>query len=286
MVMAPRVRRQKYDAIIDYISGYSAKPLRKINNVPKFTWIHCSFDYFKNNNLARGLGQYDKIVTISDSFLDEFKREYPEYASRAVRIYNPIDYVGVCDKLKSATIPGGKYFSCVSRLDSDKDIATLLYAFDKFWNNEKQPDVKLYIVGDGDKRSDFVDIANKLSSSSQIIFTGKQANPFGYMAGSMAHVLSSFNEGLPTVLVEAMAVGTLNVSSDCPSGPHEVLLDGAGGILFKPGDSDALAKIFGDIYNGKIKVKSLVDTATKSLVRFDADNIAVQIVDLVNGGQK
>ena len=286
MLMAPRVRREKYDAIIDYICGYSAKPLRKINNSPKFTWIHCSFNYFQNNNLARDLAQYDKIVTISDSFLEEFKRDYPQFASRALRIYNPINFDEICKKLKTATIPDGKYFSCVSRLDADKDIPTLLYAFDKFWCAEKRPDVKLYIVGDGEKKPEYIEIANSLSAVSQIIFTGKQSNPFGYMAGAMAHVLSSFNEGFGQVLVEATVVGTLNISSDCPNGPREVLLDGNAGVLFKPGDVGALAKIFSDVYNNKIKIKSMTGAATKSLSRFDAGNIATQIIDLVNGGQK
>ena len=286
MIMAPRVRREKYDAIIDYICGYSAKPLRKINNVPKFTWIHCSFNYFQNNNLARDLAQYDKIVTISDSFLSDFNHEYPQYASRAVRIYNPINFDEIDNKLKSSVVPDGKYFSCVSRLDADKDIPTLLYAFDKFMAGEHMPDVKLYIVGDGDKREEYMNIAKSLSAASQIICTGKQSNPFGYMAGAMAHVLSSFNEGLPTVLIESMVTKTLNISSNCPNGPREILMDGAAGILFKPGDSDALAKIFGDVYNNKIKTKLIINAATKSLTRFDADNIASQIIDLVNGGQK
>lgn len=286
MLMAPRVRREKFDAIIDYICGYSAKPLRKINNVPKFTWIHCSFNYFQNNNLARDLAQYDKIVTISDSFLSDFNREYPQYASRAVRIYNPINFDEIANKLKSSVVPDGKYFSCVSRLDADKDIPTLLYAFDKFMVDENMPDVKLYVVGDGDKREEYMNIANSLSAASQIIFTGKQSNPFGYMAGAMAHVLSSFSEGFGQVLLESAVAGTLNISSDCPNGPREILMDGAAGILFKPGDSDALAKIFGDVYNNKIKTKSIVSVATKSLDRFDADNIALQIIDLVDGGQK
>jgi glycosyltransferase involved in cell wall biosynthesis len=283
LLMAPRVRRQHFDAIIDYISGYSAKPLRKIKDVLKITWVHCSMNYFRDYNLISGLGQYDKIICISDSFLKEFAHEYPQYATRAVRIYNPINFAQIHEKLKSAKIPSGKYFSCVSRLDADKDIPTLLYAFDKFWTKENKPNVNLYIIGDGAKRDEYVDIAKNLSSSSHIIFVGKTSNPFGYMRGAMAHVLSSFNEGLPTVLIESMATGTVNISSDCPNGPHEILMDGAAGVLFEPGDVDALAKIFGNIYNNKTDTESLIATATKSLSRFDSGNIASQIIDLIDG---
>lgn len=280
-IMAPRVMSEHFDAIIDYISGYSAKPLKKIHGSVKLTWIHCSMDYFKTHNLISGLSQYDTIVTISDSFLSEFKREYPQYANRAVRVYNPVNLKDIQKKLKSATIPDGKYFSCVSRLDDDKDITTVLYAFDKFCENENHSDVELYIVGGGAKESEFKDIANKLSVHNHIIFTGNQSNPFGYMAGSMAHILSSYNEGLPTVLIESMALNTLNISSNCPVGPHEILLDGHAGVLFKPGNIDELAQIMGDVYNKKIKPKTIINNATKSLIRFDSKNIANEILNIV-----
>ena len=79
---------------------------------------------------------------------------------------------------------------------------------------------------------------------------------------------------------------TLNISSDCPNGPHEILLDGDAGSLFEPGNVDELAKAFSDVYNKKIKVKSVINTATKSLVRFDSENIAKEILDLIVGGRK
>ena len=286
LLMASRVRLQNFDAIIDYISGYSAKPLRNIHNVLKITWIHCSMNYFRDNNLISGLSQYDKIVCISDSFLKEFVREYPQYAARVVRIYNPINFAEIQNKLKSALAPSGKYFSCVSRLDSDKDIPTLLRAFDDFYKTENKPDVNLYIIGDGDKRAEFADMVKKLSSSSHIIFTGKTTNPFGYMNGAMAHILSSFNEGLPTVLIEAMATNTLNISSNCPNGPHEILLDGDAGILFEPGNVQELSKKMSDVFHKRVDIDKMKKCAIKSLSRFDSQNTALQIIDLINGEQK
>lgn len=286
LLMASRVRRQHFDAIIDYISGYSAKPLRKIKDVLKITWVHCSMNYFRDNNLISGLVQYDKIVTISDSFLKEFIRKYPQYATRAVRIYNPINFAQIHEKIKTGKIISGKYFSCVSRLDADKDIPTLLRAFDDFYKTENKPDVNLYIVGDGDKRAEFTDMAKKLSSSSNIIFVGKQSNPFVYMNGAMAHILSSFNEGLPTVLIESMATGTVNISSNCPNGPHEILLNGDAGFLFEPGNAKELSKIMSDVFHKRVDIDKKKKCATKSLSRFDSGNIASQIIDLINGEQK
>lgn len=280
--MAPRVRKKHFDALIDYISGYSSKLIKHISGPMKITWAHCSMNCFRENNLISGLRQYDKIVTISDSFLHEFIQTYPAYADKAVRIYNPIDLKEMQKKLKSADIPNGKYFSCVSRLDSDKDIKTLLIAFDKFWQNENRPDVKLYVVGDGQNKQEFSNFANTLQSAEQIIFTGNKQNPFGYMTGSMAHILSSYNEGLPTVLIEAMAANTLNISSDCPNGPHEILMDGRAGILFQPGNIDELAHALSDVYNKRVKIKNMTTVALKSLDRFNPKPIANEIIDLIN----
>lgn len=280
-LMARHVRAQNFDSLIDYISGYSAKPLRKIHGPKKITWAHCSMNYFRDNNIINGLEQYNHIVTISESFRQEFCETYPDYAKRTIRIYNPINFAMTQNKLKNTTIPDGKYFTCVSRLDTDKDIFTLVKAFDIFWKNENRPDVKLYIVGDGACINDFKEAAQKLSSAKQIIFTGKQSNPFGYMAGALAHILSSFNEGLGMVLLEAMSVGTLNISSNCPNGPHEILMDGRAGILFEPGNAIELAKCLSDVYNKKVNIKKIIDVATKSLERFEPDNIANQIINLV-----
>ncbi len=281
-IMAPRVHTKHFDALIDYISGYSSKLIKHISGPMKLTWAHCSMNYFRENNFISGLSQYDKIVTISDSFLREFIKTYPTYANKAVRIYNPIDLKEMQKKLKSADIPNGKYFSCVSRLDSDKDIKTLLFAFDKFWQKENRPDVKLYIVGSGAKAQDFQNLAKTLQSAEQIIFTGNKQNPFGYMAGSMAHILSSYNEGLPTVLIEAMAANTLNISSNCPNGPHEILLDGRAGILFQPGDTDELAYALSDVYNKRVKIKNMTTVALKSLDRFSPQIIANEIINLIS----
>lgn len=94
------------------------------------------------------------------------------------------------------------------------------------------------------------------------------------MRGAMAHILSSYSEGLPTVLLEAMAVGTINISSDCKNGPREILLDGDAGLLFAPGNVDDLASHMDRVYNKKVEIEKMKNAATKSLTRFNAAQIA------------
>lgn len=269
------------DVIIDYASFSFIKEVRHIKK-PKFTWVHCSINYFNQHNFYLHTKYYNRIVVLSDSIKQDLIQQYPDLVQKLVHVYNPINTVEIKAKFDKAVIPNGKYFTCVSRLDYDKDMPTLIKGFNLFWTAAGCPDVKLYIVGGGPKATEFQAIAAKTAARENIIFTGPQPNPFGYMGGAMAHILSSYNEGLPTVLIEAAVVKTVNISSDCKSGPREILLDGRGGLLFKPGNAVELSKIMADIWNGQIDTDDLISSMALSLKRFEPKSIAKQIIELVN----
>ena len=110
----------------------------------------------------------------------------------------------------------GEYFVCVSRLVNGKDIETVVRAFDMFWQKNNYPNVDLLIVGDGYMRSRLESIACGVAAKKHIVFTGTVDNPFGLMRGARANILSSIGEGFAIVLIEAFALGILNISSDCP----------------------------------------------------------------------
>ncbi|MCM1294133.1 MAG: glycosyltransferase [Muribaculaceae bacterium] len=268
------------DVFIDYKNMEFSRELAMTDR-PKIAWCHGSINFFNNEKLIKKLPMYDKLVCLTDSFVSDFKTKYPQYADRIVRIYNPID----CDAIRRTSETqkkiDGKYFVVVSRLDCDKDIETVIHAFDKFWTTENEPDIRLIIVGGGSKAKHLQSIANKLPSASNIMFTGPIPQPFGYMRDAIANILSSYNEGLPTVLIEAMAVGTLNISSDCPNGPAEILLNSDAGLLFAPGDTEKLSQIMSDIWNGRIDTKEKITVATCSLSRFNANNIINEIYNLI-----
>ncbi len=102
------------------------------------------------------------------------------------------------------------------------------------------------------------------------------------MAGALGNILSSYSEGLPTVLIEGAAVGTVNIASDCKNGPREILMDGRAGLLYAPGDAAALARHMNDIWRGRVDMDAMTRRAADALHRFDADVIAGQITDLIN----
>ncbi len=126
----------------------------------------------------------------------------------------------------------------VGRLTQQKDFSTLLQAFAKA--RAIRP-MKLIILGEGELRSELEALMHQLDIQEHVSLPGFVANPFAYVARSDLFVLSSLFEGLPTVLIEAMAVGTPVVATDCPSGPYEILQGGQYGPLVKMSSINELA---------------------------------------------
>lgn len=266
------------DVVVDYYDFGFVSELKRVK-VKKIAWWHSSITKFLSKNYVKNLRYYDLFVTLTDGFVDEFKECWPEYAHKVARLYNPVDVDGIRNRANVAEpVDMGNYFVSVARLSADKDIETVLRAFDKFWTINNQPDVKMVFVGGGDIEK-YRTIANGYGAAKNIEFVGAQPNPFGFMRGAMAHILSSHSEGLPTVLIEAMATGTLNISSNCKNGPREILLNGDAGLLFQPGNAEQLAQHMTDVWRGVVPVKKMIDVATKSLPRFESVLIAPEVVE-------
>jgi glycosyltransferase involved in cell wall biosynthesis len=124
------------------------------------------------------------------------------------------------------------------RLTRQKDFPTLLRAFARLVPDR---DLRLVILGEGPDQAALRAEIEALGVGDRVALLGFQSNPFRYMARARLFVLSSGWEGLPGVLIQAMACGTPVVSTDCPSGPREVLEDGRFGPLVPVGDAAALA---------------------------------------------
>jgi glycosyltransferase involved in cell wall biosynthesis len=131
----------------------------------------------------------------------------------------------------------------VGRLTRQKDFFTLVRAFAELRRRRR---ARLIILGEGEDRAGLEALVAELGLGDDVALPGFRDNAPGYMARSSLFVLSSAWEGLPTVLIEALAVGTRVVSTDCPSGPREILQDGRLGALVPVGDAPALAKAMED----------------------------------------
>jgi len=129
----------------------------------------------------------------------------------------------------------------VGRLAKQKDFSTLLAAMG-ILRMEYGLEARLIILGEGNERKKLGDMARSLGLEGAIDMPGFVPEPFPYMARASIFVLSSAWEGSPNVLIEALAIGVPVVSTDCPSGPREILQGGKYGRLVPVGDSEALAR--------------------------------------------
>lgn len=130
-------------------------------------------------------------------------------------------------------------FSACGRLVEQKGFDTLLEAFALV---RASRDTRLIILGDGPLKEPLQEQARSLGIEASVDFVGFHANALSFMSHADVFVLSSNWEGMPTVLIEALALGLPIVATDCHSGPRELLDDGALGILTPVGDAEALAR--------------------------------------------
>jgi glycosyltransferase involved in cell wall biosynthesis len=127
----------------------------------------------------------------------------------------------------------------VGRLAPQKDFPLLINAFARV--RQSLP-ARLLILGEGPERAALTALIHQLGTEADVSLPGFVANPYPYMAGAAAFVLPSRWEGLPTVLAEALFCGAPTISTDCPSGPREILRDGKFGKLVPMGDVEMMAQ--------------------------------------------
>ncbi len=163
-------------------------------------------------------------------------------ADRIEVIYNPVIHADFSSQnrqlppeLQTRTKP---VIVGVGRLTRQKNFVNLLQAFALL---RARLDARLLILGEGEDRPLLAELVARLGLADDVSMPGFVSNPYDFLAHADLFVLSSDWEGLPTVLIEALALGTRVVSTDCPSGPREILANGHYGALVPMGDSEALA---------------------------------------------
>lgn len=161
--------------------------------------------------------------------------------SNSTTIYNPImPPIGTDEGMRIGRDP--RLIVAAGRLAPQKDYPTMLRAFAQL---RRQDEARLVILGGGPLLKDLRSLSKDLGIGDAVEFKGFVSNPGRWMAQAQAFALSSQKEGLPTVLVEAMYAGAAIVSTDCPSGPREILEDGRWGELVPVGDAEAMAVALG-----------------------------------------
>lgn len=248
------VERTNYDITITFFQ-YLPSYITKVRGPKHQIYLHGSvtrfFDgirkYFKKN-FFRKLAKFDEVCTVSKEMGEELVKLAPNLKEKQRTVYNPIDIEEIEKKAKDDSeltewekkLIKEKYICSVGRLDeSQKDFTTLIKAFGELKKEEKIEE-KLVIVGDGPDKTKLEELVNTLKID-DVVFLGKKSNPYIWMKNSKLFVLSSKYEGFPTVLVEAISLKVSVISSNCPTGPKEILNNE--NFLFEIGNKDSLKKM-------------------------------------------
>ena len=197
-------------------------------------------------------------------------------------VYNPVVTRQVLERAQANvdfpwfSVGGPPVIVAAGRLTKQKDFATLIRAFALV---RLETEVRLVIMGEGELRPDLEQLINEYRLYGSVFLPGFVENPFAIMKQADLFVLSSAWEGLPNVLIQAMACGTPVVSTDCPSGPAEILENGEWGRLVPVGDVEALAQAM---------LETLTDRNHPDVAEragyFSVDNAATQYLRLLITG--
>jgi glycosyltransferase involved in cell wall biosynthesis len=186
----------------------------------------------------------DGIVAVSNGVADDLTEKARIDRDTITTIYNPV----VDDTLgeMAAHTPTHPWFGAgqppvilgVGRLTPQKDFQTLLRAFARL---RGEREIRLLILGEGRQRTELTALARELGVTDDFDMPGFVDNPYQYMARASVFALTSLYEGLPGVLIQALACGCPVVSTDCPGGSAEILENGKYGRLVPVQDASELA---------------------------------------------
>lgn len=224
----------------------------------------------------------NKIIVNSIDLKKEFKQELNVDAKC---IYNPLDRKRVIrlskEKINFPFFQKNKKILKivnVGRLVDQKDQFTLLRALKIIKN--KVP-FKALFIGSGKNRTNMQNFIDKNNLKKNIKIIPFKKNPFLYIKQADTLILSSIYEGLPNILIEALALNKFVISSNCPTGPREILNNGKGGILFKPKDYNDLAEKIIFYSCNKKNFFKYVQYGSKKLNRFDSKINLNKYLDLI-----
>lgn len=225
----------------------------------------------------------DGVVAVSQGAADDLARFARIKRDAITVIYNPVvgeAYSSVGDPLDPPAWWTGPHrrVLAVGTLKAIKDYSTLLAAFAKL---REQIDARLLILGEGECRPALEAQARQLGIDAHVFMPGFVKDPTPYYQHADLHVLSSTGEGLPTVIIEALAAGTPVVSTDCPSGPREILCEGKYGRLVPVGDAQALAAAMAESLSATHDREALKARAQD----FSIDKAADRYLELLFPGQ-
>lgn len=282
------VTKTKYNYLIDF----SCQLPIELCDSRVISWIHTDVNSWKEKRikeLGKKIEKIGKLIILNESNKKDLKKLFFNNEEKIEKIYNPFDIEKIkeisLDKslltIREKELIEDKYFLACCRLDKLKDIDTLIESY-KVLKDKYSIKEKLYIIGDGEEKERLENLVKKYKLENNILFLGLQKNPYVWMKNAKFFIHSSFREGLPTVIIEALITNGMVISSDCPVGPREILEDERYGVLFPVGDKEKLVeKIYMILFDKNI-VEKYRDEAKKRVEDFSKYKIKSRIIEVLN----
>ncbi len=240
-----------------------------------------SKNFIKKQLYKFGLNAASQIIVNSLEFKKIIKKKFN---INSVNIYNPLNSKEIIDLSKKKikfNFFEKNYLNLINigRLENQKDHLTLLRAIKLIKDRIK---IKLLIIGNGSMQNEIGAFIEKNNLKSNVKIINNLDNPFPYLLKSDLFVLSSIFEGLPNVLLEALTLNKFVISTNCSTGPAEILVNGKGGILVPIKNYKKLARSIIYYNSNKQKLKKKLHYAKKHLKRFDFKKNLNSYLNIIN----
>lgn len=233
--LAVRKLKKEWKIDIAYSFGPSANMVNVFSGTESQVWtgIRSYMDMGNKQLIKLFSKRADKLLCCSKRIEEEITEKY--HCQKAVTLYNPLDVETVRKNAVSeeARLPWGEKENIIVSMGREDDVKGFWHLLKSFSLVRKEiPDARLMIIGDGEFE-EYKELAGGLGIAEDVYFTGVKKNPFPYLNKARVYVLTSYNEGFPNALIEAMALGIPAIATDCLTGPGEILRkeDQAYGIL-------------------------------------------------------
>ena len=216
------MNRPNYINVIAKLLGNKCHTIISERAMPSLQYGYNNFQSKINKILIKSLyPEADKIIANSYGNAEDLERNFSIQKSLLHVIQNPIDLTMIQQNaLEPINFNFNPYtYITIGRLDEGKNHAMLIHAFAKLANKSTQ----LLIIGDGLLKEPLQKQIDSLNLQNRVFLLGKKTNPYKYLQRSDCFVFGSNHEGFPNVVLEALATNLPVISTNCPSGPQEIL---------------------------------------------------------------
>ncbi len=264
------IKKEKFDHVYGFMETANFPTAMTFPNAALS--VHCNpreYSFFERLLVKLTYSRVKNIIAVSEDVADILRSDFG--LTNVSRIYNPVDVKDIASQVDQPYQHPKPYIVALGRFHEVKRYDLLINAYAQ---SRMHADCDLVIVGDGDLRPELEAQVKDLGMQDNVHFVGIQGNPFPYLAGAEFIALSSRTEAFPMVLIEALALKTPIVATDCPTGPREIVRDGENGLLVENENVEAFSKALDQLFYDEQLLASFKENAIPSIQHLTGEVIA------------